>query len=210
MDNLNLPLPTATNLDVSIAIYFDPGVPFLTNSIALKKLYICWKLKDIFIHVPIRMVQPPKCCVCWFDWWILWYASFQHVSQPLLHNSTNDETQSFILIWIQITSKTNDMKMQIMKLMIWKDVYIYIYITVNLNFHSLSLANGTLNHWAATFSCHNLSGAMPVLDTWKFAGNGAVLKRQFFNVDGRAWKWCWEILFVCIMTFLNWCWKLHP
>ena len=97
-------------------------------SIALKKLYICWKMKDIFIHVPIRMVQPPKCCVCSFDWWILWYASFQHVSQPLLlHNSTNDETQSFILIWIQITSKTNDMKMQIMKLMIWKDVFKYIH-----------------------------------------------------------------------------------
>ena len=142
-------------------------------------------MKDIFIHVPIRMVQPPKCCVCSFDWWILWYASFQHVSQPLLlHNSTNDETQSFILIWIQITSKTNDMKMQIMKLMIWKDVFKYIH-HCQFKFHRLSLANGTLNHWAATFSCHNLSGAMPVLDTWKFAGNGAVLKRQFFQC---GWK----------------------
>ena len=107
----------------------------------------------------------------------------------------------------------NDMKMQIMNFMIWKNFHVNFNLCP-VNFHILPLANGTLNHWAAPFKVPCLSWTPESLLEMV-----RCLRDSFFNLDGWAWKWCWKKMmlgnFICLHHDFFWdaagnCTPKHP
>ena len=163
-----------------------------------KVIYLLESERTFSYMFPSEWCKPPKCCVL-FVWLMefcdtlvfnMFHNHYYFTIQPMM------KLKVFILIWIQITSKTNDMKMQIMKLMIWKDVYKYIHHCQFKFPRFCPLANGTLKPLSCYIYIAVITFQVPCLSLGtpeSLLGNGAVLKRTvFFNLDGWAWKWCWK------------------